>query len=121
MTADGLATGLMVMGTEKGYQFAKQHGLSVLFLDVSMKAQSWNTRLASFWLDGDAARSPFAAILAVFLLALTSMAIVLFRPGDPQLPAFLLRLPIVRYLRTATLTRSVSECKAIPALADASS
>jgi thiamine biosynthesis lipoprotein len=34
MTADGLATGLMVMGIEKGIEFAKEHGLSVLFLDV---------------------------------------------------------------------------------------
>ncbi len=34
MTADGLATGLMVMGTEKGFQFAKEHSMSVLFLDV---------------------------------------------------------------------------------------
>ena len=34
MTADGLATGLMVMGTEKGFKFAKVHNLSVLYLDV---------------------------------------------------------------------------------------
>ena len=34
MTADGLATSLMVMGTEKGMQFSEKHGLSVLFLDV---------------------------------------------------------------------------------------
>ena len=34
MTTDGLATGLMVMGIEQGLQFAKQQGLSVLFLEV---------------------------------------------------------------------------------------
>ncbi len=34
MTADGLATSLMVMGTEKGLMFSRKHGLSVLFLDV---------------------------------------------------------------------------------------
>ena len=34
MTADGLATSLMVMGTEKGIVFSRKNGLSVLFLDV---------------------------------------------------------------------------------------
>ncbi|GAA4500734.1 FAD:protein FMN transferase ApbE [Pseudaeromonas paramecii] len=32
MTADGLATGLMVMGTEKGLAFAKQHHLAIFMI-----------------------------------------------------------------------------------------
>ncbi len=87
MTADGLATGLMVMGTEKGFQFAKEHQLSVLFLDVideqtivehatgeflvevplSAKSSSGNS-ISENWIS-------FVAALAVFLLAVTGMSI----------------------------------------------
>ena len=78
MTADGLATGLMVMGTEKGYLFAEQHGLSVLFLDVVDESTIVEHATGEF-LAGGEHKIPFAAILAVFLLVLTAMAIVLFR------------------------------------------
>ncbi len=91
MTADGLATGLMVMGTEKGFQFAKQHGLSVLFLDVVDDKTIVEHASGEFLATGSSSSTsnskvlvvrhniPYAATLAVFLLALTAMAIVLFR------------------------------------------
>ena len=75
------------MGTEKGFQFAKEHQLSVLFLDVideqtivehatgeflvevplSAKSSSGNS-ISENWIS-------FVAALAVFLLAVTGMSI----------------------------------------------
>jgi thiamine biosynthesis lipoprotein len=78
MTADGLATGLMVMGIERGLQFAKQQGLSVLFLDV-VDEETVVEHATGEFLPGVGHRIPFEATLAVFSLALISMAIVLFR------------------------------------------
>jgi len=97
MTADGLATGLMIMGTEKGFQFAKEHGLSVLFLDVvdekTIVEHATGEFLASSPADGTAVTAgsvseksasedavggqwiPFVAALAIFLLAVTGMAV----------------------------------------------
>jgi thiamine biosynthesis lipoprotein ApbE len=34
MTADGLATAMMVLGAEKGLRLAKQAGFDVMFLNV---------------------------------------------------------------------------------------
>jgi thiamine biosynthesis lipoprotein ApbE len=34
MTADGLATAMMVLGSEKGLKLAKQAGFDVMFLNV---------------------------------------------------------------------------------------
>ncbi len=78
MTADGLATGLMVMGIEKGIRFAKQHGLSVLFLDVVGERTIVEHATGKF-LAGVEHTIPFAAILAVFLLALIATSVVVFR------------------------------------------
>ena len=97
MTADGLATGLMVMGTEKGFQFAKAHNLSVLYLDVADdksivehatgKFRSTTPADRPAAAAGSASRTsappeaaggqwiPFVAALAVFLLAVTGMAV----------------------------------------------
>ena len=97
MTADGLATGLMVMGTEKGFQFAKEHGLSVLYLDVVNKnsivehatgeflaplpvASAVGTDMSRLEIaetqgSTGAQQIPFVAALAVFLLAITGMAV----------------------------------------------
>lgn len=87
MTADALATGLMVMGTEKGFQFATKHNLSVLYLDV-IDDKMIVERATGEFLDSPAAGSrsatdkspsgqwiPFVAALAIFLLAVTGMAI----------------------------------------------
>lgn len=86
MTADGLATGLMVMGTKKGFQFAKEHKLSVLYLDVVdetivehatgefLEAAQSEVKPATSEPDGGN-WIPFVAALAVFLLAVTGMAI----------------------------------------------
>ena len=78
MTADGLATGLMVMGIERGLQFAKQQGLSVLFLDV-VDGKTVVEHATGEFLSEAGHTIPFEATLAVFLLALTATAIVLFR------------------------------------------
>jgi thiamine biosynthesis lipoprotein len=78
MTADGLATGLMVMGIEQGLQFAKQQDLSVLFLDVIDKKRIVEHATGEF-LPGVGHAIPFEGTLAVFLLALTATAMVLFR------------------------------------------
>ena len=91
MTADGLATGLMVMGIERGLQFAKLHGLSVLFLDLVDEKTIVEHATGEFLATGSSPSIsnskesviqrtiPFSATLAVFLLALTATAIVLFR------------------------------------------
>ena len=96
MTADALATGLMVMGTEKGFELAKEQGFSVLYLDVvdeekivehatgqflaSSPADA--TKLAESGSDKPASNDavggqwiPFVAALAIFLLAVTGMAV----------------------------------------------
>ena len=89
MTADGLATGLMVMGIEQGLQFAKQQGLSVLFLDVvdgmtivEHATGEFHAR-AKFRMQPVAQnlageqRTPFVAILAILLLAATATVVSL--------------------------------------------
>lgn len=89
MTTDGLATGLMVMGTEKGIRFAKQHGLSVLFLDVVdentivehatgefQAAAPLRTQPAAQNLAGER-RPAIVAVLAIFLLAVTGTVVSL--------------------------------------------
>jgi hypothetical protein len=90
MTADALATGLMVMGTAKGIEFARNNNLSVIFLDVvgepnALRVQETTSGTlstakpnveqppvtpepANMWL-------PFVAALAIFLIAVTGMAI----------------------------------------------
>lgn len=87
MTADGLATALMVMGTEKGFQFAKKHKLSVLYLDVIDKRTIVEHATGEFLAAAQRPAKPashepdsgqwipFVAALAVFLLAVTGMAI----------------------------------------------
>ncbi|HRA88234.1 MAG TPA: FAD:protein FMN transferase [Planctomycetaceae bacterium] len=83
MTADGLATGLMVMGTERGMQFAERHGVSVLFLDV-MDGRRIAVRATGKFNDSTDERwLPFISTLAVFLLALTAMtvSVIAARPG----------------------------------------
>ncbi|MDA1231029.1 MAG: FAD:protein FMN transferase [Planctomycetota bacterium] len=87
MTADGLATGLMVMGTEKGFRFAKEHKLSVLYLDVIDKKTIVEHATGEFLAAAQTAAKPassepsggqwipFVAALVVFLLAVTGMAI----------------------------------------------
>ena len=87
MTADGLATGLMVMGIEKGIRFAKQHGLSVLFLDVVGERTIVEHATGKFLAPASSSSISFAATLAVFLFALTAIAIVVFRSGSPKHPA----------------------------------
>lgn len=95
MTADALATGLMVMGTEKGFQLAKEQGLSVLYLDVidgkKIVEHATGQFLPSSPVDATTTETrpdkpvtqdavggqwiPFVAALAIFLLAVTGMAI----------------------------------------------
>ena len=79
MTADGLAPGLMVMGTERGMQFAREQGLSVLFLDIQadrtvVEHATGEFRKSSTTLPA-APGIPLVATLAVFLLAVTGVAI----------------------------------------------
>ena len=89
MTADGLATGLMVMGIEQGLQFAKQQGLSVLFLDVVDEKTVVEHATGEFHtgapfrmqpvaqnLAGERG-PPFVAILAILLLAVTGTVVSL--------------------------------------------
>ena len=78
MTADGLATGLMVMGIEQGIKFAERHGLSVLFLEIADDKQIVEHATGEF-LPAVEPTIPVVATLTVFLLALTATAIVLFR------------------------------------------
>ena len=96
MTADALATGLMVMGTEKGFQLAKEQGLSVLYLDVADGDKIVEHATGQFLQTSPVNASesaenggnqptprdatgeqwiPFVAALAIFLLAVTGMAI----------------------------------------------
>jgi thiamine biosynthesis lipoprotein len=96
MTADALATGLMVMGTEKGFALAKEQGLSVLYLDVVDEGKIVEHATGQFLQSSlaDAATLneskpgtpasqdsavaqwiPFVAALAIFLLAVTGMAV----------------------------------------------
>ena len=91
MTADGLATGLMVMGIEKGIRFAKQHGLSVLFLDVVKEKTIVEHAVGEFLVSGPTTAglihgvstgqdvTSIGGTIAVFLLAMTGIVIVLFR------------------------------------------
>jgi len=89
MTADGLATGLMVMGIEQGLQFAKQQGLSVLFLEVVGEKRIVEHATGEFHagapfrmqpiaqnLAGEQ-NPPFVAVLAIFLLAVTGTVVSL--------------------------------------------
>ena len=39
MTADGLATAMMVLGPEKGTEIARQAGVDVMFLDLDSQGQ----------------------------------------------------------------------------------
>jgi thiamine biosynthesis lipoprotein len=91
MTADALATGLMVLGTEKGIKLARELNLSVLFLDVvdAPNSRVIETASGEFASVGDdtpleAAEKeltaegswlPFVAALVIFLLAVTGMSI----------------------------------------------
>lgn len=97
MTADAFATGLMVMGTEKGFELAKEQGLSVLYLDVVDEEKIVEHATGQFLQSSppvDAATLeesklgtpashdatagqwiPFVAALAIFLLAVTGMAV----------------------------------------------
>jgi len=89
MTADGLATGLMVMGIERGLQFAKQQGLSVLFLEVVDErtivehAAGEFHAAAPFRMQPVAQNPaseqapPFVAVLAIFVLAVTGTVVSL--------------------------------------------
>lgn len=99
ITADALATALMVMGTERGLPFCQKNGLSVLFLDVAenpvsaeksvrekgtgslVTAPSLSVVPASDRLASGADQwMPFIAALVIFLLALLGMSVgVLFR------------------------------------------
>ena len=73
MTADGLATGLMVMGIEQGLQFAKQQGLSVLFLDVVDGKTIVEHATGEF--HAGAQSLSFVAVLGIFLLAVTGTVV----------------------------------------------
>ncbi len=86
MTADGLATSLMVMGIEKGIPFAKKYGLSVLYLDVAGDDIVENATGEFLTSDSPASqldsnneeighRIPFVVTLAILLLAVTVMAV----------------------------------------------
>lgn len=90
MTADALATGLMVMGTERGFSFATEHGISVLYLDVVDKKSVVEHATGEFIENAPAQAPsgfseshtddggrwiPFALALAIFLLAVTGMAV----------------------------------------------
>lgn len=80
MTADALATALMVMGPERGMALAGREQLSVMFLDVQdgavvarrsglfVQPATVDETAGAFWL-------PFLAALALFLLAIVGMAI----------------------------------------------
>ncbi len=48
MTADGLATAMMVLGPEKGLQIAKRAGFDVMFLDISRDGQLQEQSLGRF-------------------------------------------------------------------------
>lgn len=79
MTADGLATSLMVMGVEKGMSFAKQHKLSVLFLDVVDGHTIVEHATGEFLTSELPAATPISPVVtvAIFLLAAGAAAIVL--------------------------------------------
>ena len=91
MTSDGLATGLMVMGIERGLLFAKQQGLSVLYLEVveertiiehatgEFLAVALSSSILRSKEQGAGNTISLTAILAVFLLAVTAMGIVICR------------------------------------------
>ena len=77
MTADALATGLMVVGADRGTVLAKKHGWSVLFQTVvdtgsqkTIKEQATNRLQMS-----SASMVPFIAAAAIFLVAVLGMAI----------------------------------------------
>lgn len=91
MTADALATGLLVLGTEKGIALAREQNLSVLFLDVVGKPEQKVVETASGEFsqesagveapavsDKESSESswvPFVAALVIFLLAVSGMSI----------------------------------------------
>ena len=103
MTADALGTALMVMGTEQGIRFAKEHDLDVTFLDVDSAGRIVETSNGVFASisplrqeDSNAASDadqssaqlppaeaeaaekwwlPYAAAAGIFLLAMTGMSI----------------------------------------------
>ena len=79
MTADGLATSLLVMGVEKGMSFARQHKLSVLFLDVVDGDTIVEHATGEFLTSELPAATPISPVVtvAIFLLALSAAAIVL--------------------------------------------
>lgn len=81
MTADGMATSLMVMGVEKGLSFARQHKLSVLFLDVVDGETIVEHATGEFSTSELLAETPMSSIfpVAIFLLAVVAAAIVLLR------------------------------------------
>lgn len=91
MTSDGLATGLMVMGIERGLLFAKQQGLSVLYLEVveertiiehatgEFLAVALSSSILRSKEQGAGNTISLTVILAVFLLAVTAMGIVICR------------------------------------------
>lgn len=94
MTADALATGLMVMGTERGMQFAHENNLSVMFQDVQANGKvtvratgKFAQHAASAEVSapengreqannaGSGAWVPFAAAATIFLIAAAGMSI----------------------------------------------
>jgi len=49
MTADALATAVMVLGPEAGYNWAEEHSLSIMFLVRSETGTGFDTKLTSAW------------------------------------------------------------------------
>lgn len=86
MTADALATALMVLGRKKGMALAREQGLSVLFLDVIDEPGSRVVESASgdflpaaqeSMVSAAAGSSwlPFIAAMVIFLVAVAGMSI----------------------------------------------
>ena len=77
MTADALATGLMVMGAKKGTALAKKQGWSVLFQTVKENGgkKSITEDATGSLKAASASMVPFIAAAAIFLVAVAGMAI----------------------------------------------
>ncbi len=76
MTADGWATTMMILGTEKGLELAKAEGLSVMFQTVeNNEVRDTTTGLFGETKSASMPWFPFAAAAVIFLIAIAGMAI----------------------------------------------
>jgi thiamine biosynthesis lipoprotein len=84
MTADALATAMMVLGVEEGLQLASAQGIDVLFQTVTgprdVRAEGTGIFGTAIAQQSSAWWTPFVAAIGIFLLAMVGMAVgVIFR------------------------------------------